>query len=232
MLALAAADSEPRCACRKLWPATESPAGPGEPLLFDAVDDQIKLYKIHGSLDWSVAQDGAHLSAPRITVDDLDSSESRPCGEGRPRRSKRQPWIVIGDGEKVATDGPVLSLINAAENALHRSDRLLVVGYSFSDVHVDAMIRNWMSAAAHRTITVLDRSEIADRDSFRGPLMRAYGASPRSKMTPRISFVIGSAGTVLEEALNQFPLPIPDLYVDVRGRQMVCARGGVGSERN
>ncbi|MFP3821562.1 hypothetical protein SB658_22970, partial [Bacillus sp. SIMBA_008] len=87
-----------------------------------------------------------------------------------------QPWIVVGDREKLATDGPTLELLHAAEEAIERADHLVIVGYRFADAHVNHVIRNWMLRSETRTVGVIEPTwSYPEPGSFFGQLVSEYG---------------------------------------------------------
>lgn len=67
----------------------------------------------------------------------------RPSSWGG-RTSPQRP--SLGDREKLATHGPTLALNFAACEALARATHLAVIGYSFGDAHINAIIRDWLAA--------------------------------------------------------------------------------------
>jgi hypothetical protein len=181
--------------------------GPGKRLAFRKVDGQINLFKLHGSLDWEVTppREDKRVNAPGI-------SSSRAFD------LRARPWIVVGDREKLATDGPTLALLRGAEDALGRTDHLVVVGYSFADGHINAMVRDWMLGNAKRTLSILEYEWPTPRSDYgmRGALVRAYASrlldqAPGS--TPRLRAFAGRTRDVLREALTSLPEPDPDPYV-------------------
>lgn len=193
---------------------------PGLPLDFEREDGKINLVKLHGSLDWVELSGRTPTDAPSIaaTATNVDTH-----GYGRASR----PWIVVGDREKLATDGPTLALLRAAEDMLTRTHHLAVVGYSFGDAHINAMIRNWMLGDAGRTLGILDTSwERSPRDQgFRESLVRAYGAHPSENRESRIVVVEETAASGLSKVLRTRPLPTPSPYAAAT----VEANGAEGS---
>lgn len=107
-------------------------ATPSEPLLFPTADGTLNLMKLHGSLDWraSISEPGMHsqISPRKIQVTAPQAMADR--------YHEDLPWIVVGDREKLATDGPTLALNFAARTALNRATHLTIVGYSFGDAHI------------------------------------------------------------------------------------------------
>lgn len=185
---------------------------PAEPLRFDQVDGRLNLIKLHGSLDWVVEGPTRAMSSPTITVATSGDTDQEDAAWSRPPR----PWIVVGDREKLATDGPTLALLRAAEDALRRSTHLVVVGYSFSDAHINSLIRDWLGGRPDRTIGIVDVAWDMNRlDPFRRSLLQTYGASENRQA--RILPLKGSTKDRLAEALRLMPARTPDRYATVEG---------------
>lgn len=181
---------------------------PGRPMAFDQTAETIRLYKLHGSLDWRLETAGSTTHAPKISTRDTAQDPGFPI-------KRPMPWIVVGDREKLATDGPTLALLNAAVEALQRSQRLVVVGYSFSDAHINAMIRDWMSADSSRTIAIVDSNwEHRNLGEFRADLIGTYGLREREPRASRVIPLSGTAGQRLGEALQSAPLAFPEPYAN------------------
>lgn len=187
---------------------------PGQSLDFAPTHEVINLMKVHGSLDWRIARAKTDLLpqlAPYII-------KAVPVSKNDDDRPADLPWIVVGDREKLATDGPTLALNLAAQTALQRTTHLAVVGYSFGDEHINSMIRDWLAADETRTMSVLDlrwpRSrEHGDVVDFRSALVASYGAQQRydgNPLDPRVLPIEGSASTMLNHVLTTRPHRAPD----------------------
>ena len=171
---------------------------PGTPLAFDRTDGAINLIKVHGSLDWFLddARDGGWLSRPRVHVENGT-------------KTRKLPWIVVGDREKLATSGPTLALLNSAEVALARAQRLIVVGYSFGDAHINTMVRDWLNVDEQRTLTVIDpgwvpaprRAWGVTEDPTIQQALAIMAAQPNSIGTPRVKVLVKGAADALPEAI-------------------------------
>ncbi|WP_299040013.1 hypothetical protein [uncultured Pseudokineococcus sp.] len=125
------------------------------------------------------------------------------------------PWIVLGHREKLATDGPTLSLLRAAEDALQRASSLVIVGYSFGDAHINSVVRDWMLGDDTRTLTIVDKNFTKPLFSdFRESLIHSYGPMIGSQnTTARVRPLRGAAGEVLADAIRAEPLPFPEPYI-------------------
>ena len=53
------------------------------------------------------------------------------------------PVVIFGHRRKLRGEGPFLSLLADFERQLAPTDRLVVIGYSFRDDHVNQVIRRW-----------------------------------------------------------------------------------------
>lgn len=142
------------------------------PMDFESSGCDIRLYKMHGSVDWF--KKGTNSSAvPAEYVED--------CSEEAVQDDELRPWMVIGHREKLSTPGPILALVRAAEDALRRTDHLVVVGYSFADEHVNGLIRNWISGKSERTVSIIDPAWSLDGEGFPEDLVTAFGAGERGE---------------------------------------------------
>ncbi|PYY46234.1 SIR2 family protein [Curtobacterium sp. MCBD17_023] len=196
---------------------------PGEYLQFPSVAGTLNLMKLHGSLDWRVKpQDselGDQLSPRGIDVVDTENLYASPR-----RSSQDLPWIVVGDREKLATDGPTLVLNFAARDALMRTDRVVVVGYSFGDAHINAMLRDWLARDPSRTLVILDVSfprarHISARDGFRSALIETYGFHHdpfRQRHQYQVFPIEGTAAASLTHALSPQADSIPSVLAEVQ----------------
>lgn len=109
----------------------------------------IRLLKLHGSIDWVLGVGDGPL--PLTTVRPLEDQE----------RATR-PAIVFGEGGKLRSEGPYLELLHRWTRALEESDRLLIVGYSFRDDHVNEGIARWFNQAENRRIVLLAPDDLPD----------------------------------------------------------------------
>lgn len=160
-----------------------------------AADAALRLYKLHGSIDLRKEHTEASDTSRMRTVRDTSSEEFAPR-------------IVIGDRDKLGSGGATLSLLAAFARALENADRLVTVGYSFRDDHINNLIYGWLDGDTRRTLTVLDPSW--PRTS--GPW------DPRQELTrklldaqpPRIAVVRARTRDGLARAMSLQPTAQPD----------------------
>jgi hypothetical protein len=186
---------------------------PGQPLVFTPTNGQINLIKPHGSVDWVRVSGtaerplkGQPLARHAYRIDFQPSSVVS-------RWVRETPLIVIGDREKLETDGPTLPLMRAFEESLYRAQNLVVVGYSFGDEHVNTVIRNWLIADDARTITVLDPNWRGGRFAIgheaelsMADTIRYLAGVPLTVASGRVMIVKKGTKDGLAEALTASPL--------------------------
>ena len=193
---------------------------PGENLQFPVVDGTLNLMKLHGSLDWRVSRSRSRRQS-QLTPYVLDVVPLEERDEDQ--SSTDLPWIVVGDREKLATDGPTLALNFAAQSALLRTSHLAVVGYSFGDGHINAMIRDWLAADKTRTMSVLDlrwprESGYREELDFQSDLLSNYGEQQGhdgESLNPRVVPIEGRTAEKLSEVLAARPRLAPDPLAEV-----------------
>jgi hypothetical protein len=109
--------------------------------------DEIRLLKLHGSIDW--AWDKLTSAPSRLEQSLVDVSDS-PADDPRP------PALVFGHRAKLRAQGPFLGLLAEFERQLAEKDRLIVIGYSFRDDHVNEILRRWINERRRRKVLVVD----------------------------------------------------------------------------
>jgi NAD-dependent SIR2 family protein deacetylase len=110
-------------------------------------DEGVRLLKLHGSIDWcweQVENEDGQMPMRDVVLTDSPESETRA------------PVLVFGQRGKLQAEGPFLSLLAEFEAALAEADRLIVVGYSFRDMHVNDIVQRWTRADKARTIVMVD----------------------------------------------------------------------------
>ncbi|MFB2584934.1 SIR2 family protein [Herbiconiux liukaitaii] len=187
---------------------------PGEDLDIESADGTINLTKLHGSIDWATET----WSRERGTL----PQKIARVASGGSRHS--DPAIVIGNREKLETEGSTLALLRRFEQSLRRAERLVIVGYSGGDAHVNAVVRDWANADRRRTITVLDpqwpRLNLGwGREDFRDELNRHLGRPGESGDGRRLAAVRAFASDGLARALALTPAPSdPEHWFSVDAR--------------
>lgn len=130
----------------------------------------IRLLKLHGSIDWSWKPENRPGFLPRKVVA-VDSNE----------QERGEPAVVFGHRGKLRAEGPFLSLLAEFEAQLASAGRLVVIGYSFGDDHVNEVVRRWTAENSDRKLLVVDphwptsRSDPGDFRSLLNARLTSYG---------------------------------------------------------
>jgi hypothetical protein len=110
----------------------------------------VRLLKIHGSVNWIEAR------RTEFGPGQLESMTVRPPIEYDRESAFAARALIFGHGSKLRPDGPMLSLLAAFEDALSRADRLVVIGYSFRDPHMNGAILRWFTEDTSRVVEIVD----------------------------------------------------------------------------
>lgn len=105
--------------------------GGWRPTRFEGNDCAIRLYKLHGSLDWVEDRDYGvcSLEFPRHDAAD-DLAVVNP-----------KPLLIFGTAHKLSPREPFLTLAHAFSQCVLHTSVLVIIGYSFGDDHVNEIIR-------------------------------------------------------------------------------------------
>lgn len=110
----------------------------------------IRLLKMHGSIDWWIEE-------VRATEGRLSEEAIVVVGPGDEAAARRmRPALIFGQRGKLRSDGPFLAMLRAFDDFLSSTDELVVVGYSFRDDHINASIRRWLNSRDDASLTVID----------------------------------------------------------------------------
>lgn len=122
------------------------------------------------------------------------------------------PAVVFGAQGKLRASGPFLDLLAEFRKALGSTDRLVIVGYSFRDDHINETIRKWIRGSTTRGIVVLDPEtpppQTGPTPAFSTWLFDALSPNVRGRQGPTRLAHVRSKATAdsLAEALRTDPL--------------------------
>ncbi|QDT55690.1 hypothetical protein Pan44_37360 [Caulifigura coniformis] len=160
-------------------------------VMFEHAD--IKLMKLHGSIDWVSADTKPTPERPYRT---RAISKVAPEDIGK---DKHLPAVVFGHRNKLTAKGPFLDLLFAFREELHRASELVVVGYSFRDEHVNEYIGQWLNGGVERTMTIISRRGQAGA----GPFVKAVVRAGKG----RVRFIAAKASDGLQQVLAMNDTP-------------------------
>lgn len=162
----------------------------------------LKLLKLHGSIDWVFEDEVGYLQNRELPLRRLRTVSPDE------KQYYRAPAVVFGEAGKLRAEGPFLELLLAWANELQAADRLVVVGYSFRDSHVNEAIARWFNAHPERRIVVVDPSPLGspDRTGLDFAEHMSYMADPRNPdgpTPPRVRHIAGGTGESLTSAIEE-----------------------------
>lgn len=124
----------------------------------------IELLKLHGSIDWvekSERPPPGEDEEPEILFPSKEISRLDP---DQSANQNRNPALIFGAGNKLTEEGPFIELFRTFEERLDNHSTLVVIGYSFSDEHINHVIRRWMNQDIDRKLIIIDRPGVEKED--------------------------------------------------------------------
>ncbi len=118
------------------------------PVHFDGIDmdstssinDSVKLVKLHGSIDWFSPPIDKNkpwqFNSKGILISNANSEVAIPFNY--------EPAMVFGRGQKMVSPGVFLDLIRFFDKSLQEIQKLIVIGYSFGDDHINYHLDKWL----------------------------------------------------------------------------------------
>lgn len=97
----------------------------------------VKLVKLHGSINWFEQGDDIVVNPEKTAY-------------------LKRGLIFGGQGDKLVPHGPYLQLRHEFQRMLRSTNVVGIIGYSFRDIHLNAIIRSWVSSRIKAKLIVLD----------------------------------------------------------------------------
>jgi hypothetical protein len=139
----------------------------------------IDLAKLHGSVKWRWNR-ADKKDALGLSYRELQEVEDQWSGVHK-NKAWSEEWgqilgVIFGGRNKLTAEGPFLDLLAKFKNALEEHSRLLVVGYSFRDPHVNHCVTRWLHGDASRSVTIVDRPQTRETDNpfYDNPFYKAH----------------------------------------------------------
>lgn len=117
----------------------------------------VRLLKLHGSIDWGRpygVEECLPEDEPRMVR--IQSREEWSVNRGLDDRSLQPLGLVFGLRGKLRPDGPFLAMLVEFWNWLLVAERLVVVGYSFRDEHINKLIEDWIGVRKGCVVEIVD----------------------------------------------------------------------------
>lgn len=128
----------------------------------DISSNRLHLLKLHGSIDWEwePEEDGSvsHLFPQKIIkkVNNMDSKYILKIYQYG--NSIYEPAVLFGHKNKLTANGPFLDLLHGFKSELMKDDTdlLTIIGYSFGDDHINAIVSRWLNQNPKHQIRIID----------------------------------------------------------------------------
>jgi hypothetical protein len=117
---------------------------------FEPVTSGFELFKLHGSLNWTLH--GAH---PFSGVAPTSFVVQRSSPPDYSTLIDAAPALLFGES-KLTAEGPFLQLLFRFRQALRRVRRLTIVGYSFRDAHINEQIIQFVNEQRLSQLSIID----------------------------------------------------------------------------
>lgn len=111
--------------------------------------NSVSLLKLHGSIDWTMEP------VPEKRGEILPHDTIRFVTPEELEKSLYPPALIFGGKNKLTVRGPFLDLLLDFRSSLFKSNRLIVIGYSFGDDHVNEYITQWFTEDESRKIVLV-----------------------------------------------------------------------------
>jgi hypothetical protein len=98
----------------------------------------VRMLKLHGSINWT-----GNAEDVKVRRDEIKPHE-------------RRVMIFGGAENKLSSAGPFLQFLYRFERSLFSAGRLLIIGYSFRDPHINAVLRRWYLTRGGAKMAVVD----------------------------------------------------------------------------
>jgi hypothetical protein len=145
--------------------------------VMDVKHSAAHIYKPHGSILWR-----------SVDEDTFSFWSAQEDGE---------PGIIFGGRNKLTAHGPFLDSLLTWRAGLEKCRNLLVIGYSFGDDHVNALIANWLRIGKDsKRIIVIDPGFSKSGTGFAGILHRNSNEARDPDMDSRGRLILPSHRSV------------------------------------
>ena len=91
------------------------------------------------------------LGTPRITADESEDYHLQFLPERE--YDLQPPGLIFGVRNKLRPTGPFMAMLHEFWTWLEGTDRLVIIGYSFRDEHINNLIEDWITT---RTVAILE----------------------------------------------------------------------------
>lgn len=130
----------------------------------------VKLIKLHGSINWE-KKPTTWYGESLLGIDRISELIFDDQGIKKMARRGYQPAVIFGQRNKLTAHGPFLELLYCLREEAKKCERLIVIGYSFADPHINEYLARWTLENGDRKVIVVNGRSYRPSDSpFAGSL--------------------------------------------------------------
>lgn len=152
---------------------------------FDKAEYKVRIYKLHGSLDWYKDEEDQVVYSTVMPPEDREPASPYP------------PLLIFGMVNKMQSIDPFLHLFFTFSDQLKKTKLLVAVGYSFGDNHINQMIFQAMSLDDRKRIIAVDLNSTTAEETYR----RNFSIGASFADAGRVCFAPHDAKEMLERDL-------------------------------
>lgn len=115
----------------------------------DVVTSPVRLYKLHGSVDWR--QENGLL---------VSHDSPRPCGNADDYQ------LIFGTANKMRYTEPYLFLLSEFRRCAYNAKVIICIGYSFQDAHINSILQHAFESRAKTKLVHVTWAPQMKRDEF------------------------------------------------------------------
>ena len=145
--------------------------------LFDRLTSGVRIYKLHGSLDWY-----------RDTEEYAIFSREYPQEDRQPVEDP-EPLLIFGIPNKLTPTDPFLHLSYTFSQRVKQAKVIAILGYGFGDDYVNQILVQGMSQDSRKKMIVVGR----DSAKARSTLLASFPNGETFLKAERIDFIDGGA---------------------------------------
>jgi hypothetical protein len=146
------------------------------------------LYKLHGSLDW--------ISDPKLGICSIKWPEADQADE---LPSDFDPLLIFGVDVKFQPTDPFLTLLYNFRQWLNLAQIIVVIGYGFGDIHINAMLLEALQRSPQMRCIVVNTSKLDDLLPDDSNFRKLLNLEERFIAIPKTTKVALQSGSVLQE---------------------------------
>ncbi|MBI5677778.1 MAG: SIR2 family protein [Planctomycetes bacterium] len=148
------------------------------PDLFDSRDSKVRLFKLHGSVNWfRFRPDSGSWSDESIGIPlDLDFWHTKSPQGQRQWPVGGRPMLLVGTFNKMLqyTSDIYADLHYQLYRSLRHAQQLVVCGYSFGDKGINTRIIEWIYSSSNQKITVVHPEPEKLKRAARGAISKQW----------------------------------------------------------